>query len=258
MQVICIIYNHHMIHESGDFKKYLTFIYKTERLYHIQNLKESIMFPKNTKLITCNALASSLLPLIESRAEVKIMDIGLHLNPNRLRDSIQGEIEKMEEEGVTLLLGYGLCGRGLEGVCSNKSTLILPRVDDCVGALLGSRDRHREILKKQSGSFFLEPSWLDTEMNIFVQLPKELEHYTAERQNRIISMALKHYTKLSMLVSGEPDPIAVQRCEKYAQNFSLDLKQVSTDLALLSRLIKGPWNRSDFVIALPGEPIPFF
>lgn len=186
------------------------------------------------------------------------MDIGLHINPNRLRNTIQSEIENMEQEGFNLLLGYGLCGRGVEGVCSKKSTLILPRVDDCVGALLGSRDRHREILKTQSGSFFLEPSWLETEMNIFDQLPKELENYTAEQQNRVIEMALKHYTKLSMLVSGEPDPIAVRRSEKYAQKFSLDLKQISTDLALITRLIKGPWNKSDFVITLPGEPIPFF
>ena len=186
------------------------------------------------------------------------MDIGLHLNPDRLRDSVQAEIENMEQKGFNLLLGYGLCGRGLEGVYSKKSILILPRVDDCVGALLGSRDRHREILKTQSGSFFLEPSWLDTEMNIFDQLPKELKRYTAEQQNRFIEMALKHYTKLSMLVSGKPDPIAVQRCEKYAQKFSLNLKQISTDSALLTRLITGSWNKSDFVIAPPGEPIPFF
>lgn len=216
------------------------------------------MFRNNNKLITCNALAPSLLPLLEEDTEFKILDIGLHVKPDRLRSCVQGEIENMEQEGFDLLLGYGLCGRGLEGVCSSKSRLVLPRVDDCVGALLGSRDRHREILKKQPGSFFLEPSWLDTEMNIFTELPKEVAHLPPERQNRIIAMALKHYTTLAMLVSDKPDPPAVRCCEEHAKKFSLDLQQIPTDLTLLSRLIERPLDQLNFVIAPPGEPIPFF
>jgi hypothetical protein len=210
------------------------------------------------RLIACNALAPLLLPHVSKDTDIEILDIGLHANPNRLRKRIQEQIIKSEEKGVDIYLGYGLCGRGLEGVCSTKSRLILPRVDDCVGALLGSRERHRNILKKYPGSYFLEPTWLDTEMNIFGELTKGMEHLSETRRGQIVRMALKHYQTLAMLATGRPDAKAVRRCERYSKTYGLKLRQIPTDLTLLRQLMTGPLDPDSFVIASPGEPIPFF
>jgi hypothetical protein len=219
---------------------------------------DRFMPEKNFKLIVCNALYPLLLPHIKKDTDVKILDIGLHTSPRRLRERVQGEIENMEEKGVDIHLGYGLCGRGLEGVCSTKSRLILPRIDDCVGALLGSRDRHRKILKKHPGSFFIEPTWLDTEMNIFDGLSQGMEHLSADRRDKIIAIALRHYKTIAMLVTGKPDSRAVRRCERHAEAHALELLQIPTDLTLLERLMRGPQDPASFVITPIDDPIPFF
>ncbi len=216
------------------------------------------MGKKKFRLITCNALAPLLLPLVSPDTDVEILDIGLHASPNRLRERVQEQVASMEEHGLEIRMGYGLCGRGLEGVCSRKSRLIIPRVDDCVGALLGSRNRHRRILKKFPGSYFMEPNWLDTEMNIFDGFAKGMERYSAEKRQQIVGMALKHYNSIAMLVSGKPEAEAIRRCEDYAKTFGLRVRQISTDLNLLKRLLKGPLDQQSFLITSPGQPIPFF
>jgi hypothetical protein len=216
------------------------------------------MSRKKFRLITCNALAPVLLPLVSPDTDVEVMDIGLHASPGRLRERLQEQITAMEEKGLDLCLGYGLCGRGLEGVRSTKTRLVIPRIDDCVGALLGSKERHRSILKKFPGAFFMEPTWLDTEMNIFSDLVPAMAHFPVERWRRIVGLALKHYRTIAMLVTGKPDPRAVTRCETYAQAFDLQVRQIPTDLSLLTRLINGPLDRRAFVITSQGEPVPFF
>lgn len=216
------------------------------------------MSKKIQRLITCNALAHVLLPHVSGNTDVEILDIGLHANPKVLRNRISEQIKRMEEKGANIILGYGLCGRGLEGVCSSKSRLILPKVDDCVGALLGSRERHRRILKKYPGSFFLEPAWLDTEMNIFHELLKGMAHVSEKRKRDIVSLALKHYKKIAILATGSVDDKAHHRFEKYSKTYGLELQTISTDLSLLEQLARGCWDHEDFIITEPGQSIPFF
>ena len=168
------------------------------------------------------------------------------------------EIAEVEEEGAHILLGYGLCGRALEGVVSNASTLVLPRVDDCVGALLGSRRRHIDLLKQQAGTYFLEQHWLETELNIFLETLKGLERIPPDKRDRIARMALEHYTTLALLDSGDTSPEADTRCAAYAGRYNLTFIRLQTELGLLMRLVSGPWDEAEFIICPPGRVIPFF
>ena len=157
------------------------------------------MAEQKHKLITCRALAPMLGPLVGPGVQVVELEIGLHLSPERLRGELMSQIASLEEPGATILLGYGLCGRALEGVSSSVSQLVLPRVDDCVGALLGSRQRHRDLLLRRAGSYFLTPQWLDTEMNIFEQLARQATRVPPERREGLVKMALKHYDTLAFV-----------------------------------------------------------
>jgi len=209
-------------------------------------------------LITCRSLAHILEPLVDKDTKIRILDIALHLVPENLRTRLMAEIAAVEAEGATILLGYGLCGRGLEGVSSSKSTLVLPRVDDCVGALLGSRSRHKAFLKAHAGRYFLEQHWLETELNIFVEATKGLERIPPERRDKIVEMALKHYDALVLLDSGDTDPMAEVRCREYAEKHRLEYMKLRTELGLLSRLISGPWDEEEFIVCPPGQKIPLF
>jgi len=197
-------------------------------------------------------------PLMSPGAEVRVLEIALHVDPKRLRDRLMEEVAAIEEEGAHVLLGYGLCGRALEGLVSARSTLVLPRVDDCVGALLGSRGRHKELLKQNAGCYFLEQNWLETELNIFTEILKGLGRIPPEKRDKIVKMTLKHYNTLALLDSGdlmfETEPF----CLAYARRYDLKLVRLKTELGLLKRLVKGPWHEEEFLVLPPGIPVPFF
>ena len=190
--------------------------------------------------------------------EVRVLEIALHLIPERLRARLTEEVAAIEEEGTHILLGYGLCGRALEGVFSSKSTLVLPRVDDCIGALLGSRNRHKELMKQFPGCYFLEQHWLETELNIFVEVTKGLERIPPDRREKIVDMALKHYSFLALLDSGDIAIEADARCLEYAGRHALEFMRFRTELGLLSRLLSGAWQENEFLVCPPGQRIPFF
>lgn len=213
---------------------------------------------KQKKLITCRSLAHVLKPLVDKDTEIRVLDIALHLTPENLRARLISEIAAVEEDGFHILLGYGLCGRGLEGVYSCKSTLVLPRVDDCVGALLGSRSRHKAFLKEHAGCYFLEQHWLETELNIFVQATKGLDRIPPERRDKIVEMTLKHYDSLALLDSGNTAPESEARCLEYARQYQLEYMELRTELGLLARLISGPWKEEEFVVCPPGQSVPLF
>ena len=214
--------------------------------------------PLPNKIITCRALAPVVEELLGAAEALTVLDIALHLQPERLRQSLCDAVAGLEQEGETILLGYGLCGRALEGVASSKSTLVLPKVDDCVGMLLGSRQRHRQILNQHPGTYFLEPHWLDTELNIFDQITKGLDHIPQERRKQLLKVALKHYDRLVLLASECPAGEAEARCRQLAEENDMNFCCLTSDLGLLDRLLHGPWDAPEFIVAPPGTPIPLF
>jgi hypothetical protein len=197
--------------------------------------------------------------LTQKGTEIRTLDIGLHVSPNRLKNKLMDEIGDIQKTGLDIILGYGLCGRSTEGIFSQKSRLILPKVDDCVGALLGSRNRHKQIIKKNSGCYFLAPDWFDTELNIFEGLFKNSDNIPKEQRKKIIKMALKNYTHIGLLTNNQfEDNCILQKCEEYCDTYGLELMHLKTDYSLLSRLVNGPWNSEEFMVLEPGEKVSFF
>jgi hypothetical protein len=216
------------------------------------------MQPRLRKILTCRALAHVVAPLAGEGTEMRIMDIALHSNPEKLRVRLLREVSEMEDQSSEIILGYGLCGRALEGVVSRKSTLVMPRVDDCVCALLGSRERRKKLLREDAGCYFLEQHWLDTELNVFVDLLKGLDKVPFEKRNRVVKMMLKNYRTLALLDAGDLSHDAESRCRDYAAQYEMNLIRIETDYGLLTRLINGPWREEEFLVLPPDTPVPLF
>lgn len=216
-----------------------------------------VAFPH--KIITCRAVAPVLAQMLGDENPLTVLDVALHLQPDKLRQAILDSVASLEEDGATILMGYGLCGRGLEGVFSAKSTLVLPKVDDCVGMLLGSRARHQRVLSEYPGSYFMEPRWLENELNIFEEMKKGLDHVTPERRKQLLRVALKHYKRLVMLKGrGRIPREAERRCRMLAGEYEMEFTCMVQDLSLVDKLLHGPWDGPDFIKAAPGVPIPLF
>ena len=56
------------------------------------------------------------------------LDYGLHRIPRKLNQAIQEALDSLQEPSL-VVLGYGLCGNGLQGIRAGKHTLLHPGLD---------------------------------------------------------------------------------------------------------------------------------
>jgi hypothetical protein len=99
---------------------------------------------------------------------VRVLEIGLHVWPKKLREALVAAAQQMSLHVDALLLGYGLCGNALESprelLADVGVPVLLPMdqdhpVDDCVGLLIGGRERYYAEQCKVAGTFFITPGW---------------------------------------------------------------------------------------------------
>jgi hypothetical protein len=126
---------------------------------------------------------------------LRVLELGLHIWPKKLRQALREAAEEMAPHVDVLILGYGLCGNALEAPRELLSHLGLPvfvpmdedhPVDDCVGLLIGGRQRYYAEQCKIAGTFFITPGWashwqrlLDREMGgVNIDIARRMfEHY---------------------------------------------------------------------------------
>jgi hypothetical protein len=126
---------------------------------------------------------------------VRVLELGLHIWPKKLRGALVEAAEEMAPGVDALVLGYGLCGNALEAPKELLSHLGVPvfvpmdedhPVDDCVGLLIGGRERYYGEQCKVAGTFFITPGWAShwrrmfdlTTGGVSVKIAKRMfEHY---------------------------------------------------------------------------------
>ncbi len=129
------------------------------------------------KLIACKALfreCSCLAAQSENFIDATYLRQGLHDMPKLLHEALQKEIDGIDSGGDihtakpqpgrdfdAILLGYGLCGSAVSGLCSQKYTLAIPRCDDCISLLLVSYARYRAYFDAHSGTYWYSASWIE-------------------------------------------------------------------------------------------------
>lgn len=131
-------------------------------------------------ILACRVLEvelNFLCSLYEAAPPIVYLEQRLHDTPDKLRVALQQAITDIETEygdGVEILCGYGLCGTAFTGVSPRCSTLVIPRVHDCIPLLLGSNHDGASASSHNGSTYWLSPGWLTHS-----QLP-----YIAEREKR--------------------------------------------------------------------------
>ncbi len=112
----------------------------------------------------------SFAPDPENRMEVlvHVLELGLHNRKELLQQGLMEAAREMGSRVDALLLGYGLCGNALEKPDELLSDAGVPifipmdedhPVDDCVGLLIGGRERYYGEQCQVAGTFFMIPGW---------------------------------------------------------------------------------------------------
>ncbi len=187
----------------------------------------------------------------------EVLDFGLHLIPNNLKQSLQEAIDAASQDYDTLILGYGLCSMAVVGLQTRGSTLVIPKVDDCIAIFLGSGEAYSEQAQKEPGTYYLTKGWIEVSDTLLDEYQRILEKYGEERADFIMGEMLKHYTRLVYIDTGHQDQAHYRaQAQKTAAQFNLRYEEITGSNALIKKMMFGPWDE-DFVVAPPGHTVHY-
>jgi hypothetical protein len=182
------------------------------------------------------------------------VESGLHLVTDSLRRRLQEELERISGAG-RVLMAFGFCGNAVVGLKSGDHQLIIPKVDDCITLLMGSKE-NRERCNGQGGIYFLTKGWLDGEVNIWKEYQVVLARYGPERTSRIFKTMLAHYKFLGLIDTGAYDlHRLLPQAQEICGALKLELITLQGSDLYLRRLLSGPWTDDRFIIVPPYTTI---
>ncbi len=202
--------------------------------------------------------------------QVSFMDYGLHRVPRNLTWTVQGAIDGIEEPSL-VVLGYGLCGNGLNGIKAGKHTLLVPRADDCIAILLGSHKDYIREFESVPGTYYLSKGWLESGSNPLQEYEEYVQKYGEENAQWIMDQQYQHYERLVLVAHNQEDlekyrPQALE-VARYCERWGMRYEEILGSEIYVRRLVKlipvvaerGPEAMDqlsdDFVVISPGGKI---
>lgn len=231
------------------------------------------------KAIVCQVMTremEAVAPLSPHSVEVEVLTMGLHDLGAAMRSHLQVRIDAADAGGYdALLLGYGLCGRGTDGLQAGKTPLVLPRVHDCIGILMGDHRKYQAYFEDHPGVYYRSPGWIEFQApGQWLQPAQALtKNALGERRSREDLIAQygeengtylfeqftsyrRHYSGLSYISTGVPSDDRCRnlaRAEAEREGWAFD--EVQGSLSLLERMVSGDWDPADFLVVPPGKTV---
>jgi len=208
-----------------------------------------------TKIIACKTVIEEMQGLLPPAIETLTLESGLHLHPDKLRDALQSTIDEITAHTETIVLGYGLCSMGVIGLRATHSTLVIPRIDDCIAMFLGSRQAYKRELKQEPGTYFLSKGWIEAGITLLDELRMMETRYGKKRAEWVMKRMLQNYKRLAFIDMGYQDQEKYrQLSRKAAEKFNLNYQEIKGTPEFLGMICNGPWD-DEFVVAPPGHTI---
>jgi hypothetical protein len=211
------------------------------------------MDPVRTRIIACKTLIYELRPFLPPNAKCHTVDPGLHMDPAKMRGSLQTVIDRITADTKTIILAYGLCSMGVVGLRAQHSRLVIPRRDDCIAILLGSRRAYREQLDQEPGTYFLSKGWIDAGITLLDELKKMRQRYGKPRAEQVMARMLRNYRRLVFIDMGYSDVEPYRQFSREtARVFKLEYQEIRGTSEFLEKVCNGPWD-DDFVVVPAGH-----
>jgi hypothetical protein len=217
-----------------------------------------------TVVIACRVfqhLLEAYLPQ-EIAERITFMDYGLHRVPRNLTLSVQEQIDAVEQPSL-IVLGYGLCGNGLNGIQARQHTLLVPRADDCIAILLGSREEYLHEFESEPGTYYLTKGWLESGSDPLKEFNEYKEKYGPKDAEWLMDQQYQHYKRLVLVAHTQEDleryrPQALKVAE-FCRRWNMRYEEKLGSDRYIARLVEvaGDLDQSDhdFLIVPPGGEI---
>jgi hypothetical protein len=234
------------------------------------------------KFIGCRVLsreAHHLAAEMSQPVDLEFFDVALHARPSEQKAALQAAVDVADDPGKyrAILLGYGRCSDGLAGLRARTVPLAIPRAHDCITLLLGSREAYRQEFEQQPGTYYQSAGWVEQGGEIVEDSPAPpgfdaaLQHLgltdsceqlvskhgraNADYLIETLGGWAKAYSRLCYLEMGTCDESRfIEQSRRRAEQMGWTFEHRRGDLALLRKLLQGPWD-DDILVVQPGQAV---
>lgn len=222
---------------------------------------------KKYYVISCNVLwreLSFLASQTQNSYFFHFLKQGLHNTPDILRAEAQKAIDQIPEEYSACLMGYGLCGKGIEGLVARNHPLVFMRGHDCITFLLGSKEKYREYFDNNPGTYWYSSGWIETSImpgkercdilkkSYLEKFGEEMAEYLMETEQ----VWLKQYSNAAYIDMGIGSiPDYYDYTKQSARWLGWRYDYIKGERALMQNFLNGNWDEKDFLVVNPGEMV---
>lgn len=196
--------------------------------------------------------------------DFKFLQQGLHNTPELLRKELQNAIDEADGHYDGILVGYGLCSRGTEGIRSKNTNLVLMRGHDCITFFLGSKERYTEYFNKYPGTYWYTSGWIEDSLQPgkerYERTYREyIEKYGEDNAEYLMEMEqgwFKNYNNAAYINLSFFDGTKYKEyTKKCAEWLKWNYDELEGDSLLIKDFIQGNWDNERFLVVKPGEMI---
>jgi hypothetical protein len=198
----------------------------------------------------------------EAAAQFTFLEYGLHSFPRKLSQAVQQAIDALPQPSL-VVLGYGLCGNGLNGIRAGVHTLLIARADDCIAILLGSYRKYQQEFKSSPGTYYLTKGWLESGSNPLSEYLDYKQKYGEKKADWLIDSLYHNYKRIAFVAHSQEDlekyrPRA-QEVARFCERWGMRYEEIEGSQAYVNRLVEvalSPEGRGeDFILVPPGEEL---
>lgn len=235
-------------------------------------------------LIACEIFKHEISRIVEESAgcagvpevSVEFLPKGLHdLSASERRESLETAIRRADDSGRfdAILLAYGLCSRGIVGLRTVRTPLVVPRFHDCIAIFFGSNAAYEAYLFERPGTYFQTIGWQELGEDLTLLPPESVqaqcgageslesfcEKYGPENGPWLweqLGRMTRNYSNLAFLKTNPAtDALCCERARRKAEENGWTLDELLGTSVVLSRLTRGEWNEREFLVVPPGDSV---
>lgn len=224
--------------------------------------------------LTCSAVARLVYAIAATAPAVvstRLLDQGLHRDPDNLRDVLQAEIDRVEpDEAEAILLAFGVCGNSTLGLAARHTPLVIPRVHDCIALYLGSLKRYQQEFDAHPGTYWYSVDYMERKTadgglgsglttdldDVYGEYVEKYGRDNADYLMEVMGEWSSRYTRAAFIDTGTgPGEHYEQMAREQAERRGWLFERKQGDRRLLERLLHGQWDDEEFLIVPPGQAI---
>ncbi len=172
---------------------------------------------------------------------------------------------------AAILLGFALCNNGLVGLRAGSLPIIAFRSHDCIGCLLGSRQRYEDEFRAHPGTYWYSAGWIERGSDgnhlasptapaaddpQWVRLVAKYGEDNARFLWDELRAQTANYTRLAYVDTGVgPQERFSAVAAGKAKDGGLAFQRIAGDPAWIRALINGPWDETRFLVVAPGQRV---